>query len=402
MLKKVLAGIALTIVVLVLGLMLFLRFNGDPNYLFKKIAVPVKEGETEELSVRYNSRLPLTERTALYEFTPSENAEYDFTLSDISCDEDVTLRMTVMDESFSEYASASSADADEATEDPGTVSCRVSLQKRSTCYIGIDAESSENRDRFVWKCSFNVSKAPEEEKPEEITLDKTVSLKLKPDEKKGLLFIPDETGYYKFDAEITSGSSSGYAEVDSVTFDDNKGAEVTDGLCMLTEGTEYYVWISAFDIRKSCEAEVSCRKIGTCSFDGAAEVSLDGESVIEYTADEAGTFAIYSVSEGDPDVCIYDSDGFPLRNDTNSGAEISGNEHDFAAVIDAAAGDTYRIFVSGKIKDCKVIRARYTGDGTSLGPDDIEKIEITREAAPGDAAADADANRNVTGSEEQQ
>ena len=104
----------------------------------------------------------------------------------------------------------------------------------------------------------------------------------------------------------------------------------------------------------------------------------------EYTADEDGTVAIYSVSEGDPDVCIYDTDGFPLRNDADSGAEISGNEHDFAVVIDAAAGDTYRIFVSGKFTECRVIRALYTGDGTSLGPDDIEAVadgegEITGE-----------------------
>lgn len=384
MLKKAMAGIAVTVIVLVLGLMLFVRFNGDPNFLFKKIAVPIREGQTEELSRRYNSILPVTERTALFEFTPSENAEYDFTISDISCDEDVTIRMTVMDEDFSEYANASSADVDENPDDSGSVSCRVALQKKSTCYIGLDAESADNRKRFVWKCKFSISKAPEEEKPAEITVDQKVSLKLKPDEKKGLLFIPDETGYYKFDAEITSGSKSGYAGVDSVTMGKHEEAAVTDGLCMLTEGTEYYVWVSAFDIARTAEAEVSCRKIGTSAFEGASEVSLNGESVIEYTADEDGTVAIYSVSEGDPDVCIYDTDGFPLRNDADSGAEISGNEHDFAVVIDAAAGDTYRIFVSGKFTECRVIRALYTGDGTSLGPDDIEAIadgegEITGE-----------------------
>ena len=119
MLKKAMAGIAVTVIVLVLGLMLFVRFNGDPNFLFKKIAVPIREGQTEELSRRYNSILPVTERTALFEFTPSENAEYDFTISDISCDEDVTIRMTVMDENFSEYANASSADVDENPDDSG-------------------------------------------------------------------------------------------------------------------------------------------------------------------------------------------------------------------------------------------------------------------------------------------
>jgi hypothetical protein len=142
--------------------------------------------------------------------------------------------------------------------------------------------------------------------------------------------------------------------------------------------------------------------IGSAAFDGTAEVQIANESVIEFTADEDGLTVIYSVSDGNPDVTVYDADGFPLRNDNDSGAEISQNEHDFAVVIDAAAGDVYRIFVSGRFSDCRVIRARYTGDGTTLGPDDIEQIVISSEAAEGDTSPEEESDGNAAGSEEQQ
>ena len=410
MFRKVLTGIAITIGVLFIGTMLFLRFNGDPNFLLKKSAVTVKEGKAVQVSERYNSMVPVSGRTNMFVFTPAETAEYQFTLSDINCDEDISLSMIVMDESMSEYAGVSSADAETDTDTSGqdqeagdgTLSCRVSLQKNSICYIGIDAESAENRSRYSWEYSLTVTKAPEEEAPAEITTDQKVRISLKADEKKCLLFTPAETGYYKFDAEIVAGSKAGYAGIDSVTLDNNAEEAVTDGLCHLEAGQEYYVWVAAYDIRKTAKADVSCRMIGSAAFDGTAEVQIANESVIEFTADEDGLTVIYSVSDGNPDVTVYDADGFPLRNDNDSGAEISENEHDFAVVIDAAAGDVYRIFVSGRFSDCRVIRARYTGDGTTLGPDDIEQIVISSEAAEGDTSHEEEPDGNAAGSEEQQ
>ena len=410
MFRKVLTGIAITIGVLFIGTMLFLRFNGDPNFLLKKSAVTVKEGKAVQVSERYNSMVPVSGRTNMFVFTPAETAEYQFTLSDINCDEDISLSMIVMDESMSEYAGVSSADAETDTDTSGqdqeagdgTLSCRVSLQKNSICYIGIDAESSENRSRYSWEYSLTVTKAPEEEAPAEITTDQKVRISLKADEKKCLLFTPAETGYYKFDAEIVAGSKAGYAGIDSVTLDNNAEEAVTDGLCHLEAGQEYYVWVAAYDIRKTAKADVSCRMIGSAAFDGTAEVQIANESVIEFTADEDGLTVIYSVSDGNPDVTVYDADGFPLRNDNDFGAEISENEHDFAVVIDAAAGEVYRIFVSGRFSDCRVIRARYTGDGSTLGPDDIEQIVISSEAAEGDTSHEEEPDGNAAGSEEQQ
>ena len=410
MFRKVLTGIAITIGVLFIGTMLFLRFNGDPNFLLKKSAVTVKEGKAVQVSERYNSMVPVSGRTNMFVFTPAETAEYQFTLSDINCDEDISLSMIVMDESMSEYAGVSSADAETDTDTSGqdqeagdgTLSCRVSLQKNSICYIGIDAESSENMSRYSWEYSLTVTKAPEEEAPAEITTDQKVRISLKADEKKCLMFTPAETGYYKFDAEIVAGSKAGYAGIDSVTLDNNAEEAVTDGLCHLEAGQEYYVWVAAYDIRKTAKADVSCRMIGSAAFDGTAEVQIANESVIEFTADEDGLTVIYSVSDGNPDVTVYDADGFPLRNDNDSGAEISENEHDFAVVIDAAAGDVYRIFVSGRFSDCRVIRARYTGDGSTLGPDDIEQIVISSEAAEGDTSNEEEPDGNAAGSEEQQ
>ena len=397
MLKKVMTVIVLAAVFLFLAGMIFLRFTGDQNFVLRKSALPVSEGKEVKVSEIYSSIRHFRGNSRFYEFTPAETAEYEFAVSDIKCDEGVTLSMIIMDESFAEYSGVSEADAARDEEYDGTLRCRVDLQKNTTCYIGIISESSDNRNRYAWGCRLNVTKAPEDEKPQEIAEGQNVSMQLKADEKKSLLFAPKETGYYKFDAEIVSGSKSGYAGIDSITLDDDEGVAVTDGLSLLTAGNEYYVWVSAYDISAKAEAEVSCRMVGTASLDDSTEVQITDEAVIEYTADEAGTFAIYSVSDGDPDVCVYDADGFPLRNDSDSGAELSENEHDFAFVIDAAQGDVYRIFVSGKFEDCRVIRARYTGDGTSIGPDDIEKIE----SAPVEQTEETDAAAAEAGAEEE-
>ena len=84
MFKKVLIGLAVAVMVILIAGMLFLRFNKDPNYRLKKIALPVKEGMTEEVSMRYNSMLPVTGHSVVFEFKPSETAEYEFTLSDLA------------------------------------------------------------------------------------------------------------------------------------------------------------------------------------------------------------------------------------------------------------------------------------------------------------------------------
>jgi hypothetical protein len=105
------------------------------------------------------------------------------------------------------------------------------------------------------------------------------------------------------------------------------------------------------------------------------EVHIIGDTVIEFKPLESGNYAVYSVTEGDPKAIIYEKAGFPLRTDDDTEASLSDNPDDFAVVFTAEAGNVYRICVHGNFGEGSIIIAGYTGDGSSLTPDDIAPIE---------------------------
>ena len=106
--------------------------------------------------------------------------------------------------------------------------------------------------------------------------------------------------------------------------------------------------------------------------DSAGSLKVEGETVIHFKPKKGANYAIYSVSDGNVNGAVYDENGFPLNKDNNSGGTLSENKDDFALVLQAKDKTLYLIHVSGEFKDCTVYIAEYTGDGTSLGPDDIE------------------------------
>ena len=62
----------------------------------------------------------------------------------------------------------------------------------------------------------------------------------------------------------------------------------------------------------------------------------------------------------------------PVKAFNNSVGTLSENKEDFALVLQAQDDVLYLIHVNGEFKECSVTIAEYTGDGTSLGPDDIK------------------------------
>lgn len=79
---------------------------------------------------------------------------------------------------------------------------------------------------------------------------------------------------------------------------------------------------------------------------------------------------VYSVI-GDADVVMYDSEGFMLRQDDDSGETVSGNPNDFALGFHAVKGEMYRICVDGKFTQCTVNIQEYKGDGTAPDPEEV-------------------------------
>lgn len=381
--RKILFTIAFVLAMAVIAvLMLYQYVKSDPNMIMKKFARTVTVDQPEEISYKYTGkRLIGTDPIPEFKFTPEESAEYRFEITDMASEENVVLTMSVMDSNMSDYLVVSN-NGDEGTEEDAAeaVAGDVYLQKARMCYIVIDAYSdTDDKETFSGSFTFKVSKAPDEEKKAVLTEDAPVTVNVREGEHTGVVFTPTQAGYYKFDADIVSKDEAlGFAAVDAVTEEDNSEITVTDGICHLEADKEYFLWVSVSETsKKNSKVSLSGKLMATETLSGIGTAEVPEAVVIEFTPDTDGPLIIYSESEGDPEASLYDSNYFPLRSDKNSGGALSGNDKDFAMVFNAEAGKTYAICVEGDMTGCKVHVARYTGDGTSLGPDDIQTEDVT-------------------------
>jgi hypothetical protein len=102
--------------------------------------------------------------------------------------------------------------------------------------------------------------------------------------------------------------------------------------------------------------------------------------VIEYVAKKDCIVAVYTISEGDPKLLIYEKAGLPLRTDDKSEASLSDNPDDIAAVLRVKEGTGLHICIYGDVKDCRVFITEYTGDGTTLTMEDLVPIPENEKA----------------------
>jgi hypothetical protein len=189
--------------------------------------------------------------------------------------------------------------------------------------------------------SFNltIAKAAEEEKPPVLSEGENVTLKVAADSQSCAVFTPEETGFYRFGTQLkNSDRYGGYSVVSSVTSQDKRDSELTDGICMLEKGKEYYVWVAVYETsKKNSRVKLSCTGMDSASTAEKGEVRITGDTVIEYKPAESGNIAVYSVSDGDPKAIIYEKAGFPLRTDDDTEASLNENPDDFA-VTDHLSG----------------------------------------------------------------
>ena len=277
------------------------------------------------------------------------------------------MDMFVMDENMSELFETANYGDDDDMPESDLMEGTTFLTKGQLYYVTIDAFSDDAAamDAFKESFRFSVSKAGDGE-PEELKAGESVRLKLNKDQQVCALFKPGETAFYNFDTNIVSKDASvGFSSIYDITAEDQTSMIVTDGVCFMEAGKTYYVWVGVDETtRKKSEVELSCRKMDSEAAGGLCSIEINGETVIEYTAESNMPLMISSSSDGDPDVAMYDSEGFMLRKDDDSGGVVSGNPKDFALGFNAEKGKTYRICINGEFTKCTVIVQEYKGDGT--------------------------------------
>ena len=366
----------------------------DPNLVAKKTAEELAENAPTEISYDYDGKY--IRRLGMYTFVPAKSAEYAFSVTDFAADGDVTLVVHIMDDTLSDIITIRVNTA--YTDDDGSVrelTRRTTLQKSHTYYISFDIfPVDKESERYAGSFRLNASEA--EEEIEEISEGGSVDLKVRSEGQSCVMFRPERTGYYRFDASIVSSdASSGFASIASVTSLDKKRTGLTEGICSLKEGNEYFIWTAVNETgKKSSKVRLTCSSLETIQAEGFGETEISGDTVIEFTAPGNDNLAVYSLSEGDPAVMVFEQPGFPLRTDDNSAGSLSENDKDFAVVIGTEKSRKYYICVYGKTTNCIVRMVKYTGDGSSLTIDDIEEPQTEEipeaEEAEAEDAGDAD------------
>lgn len=374
---KIILAVLAALIIIAIAAVAFLVHIGDPNRMLKNYATEVTEGE--EYPAKFKNVLKM-DRVVIcmtsFKFTPAESAEYTFTANGEAVGNSVGMDMFVMDGDFSELFEAANYGEDGEAPESDSVEGTTFLTKGQLYYVTIDAfsDNSDQMDAFRESFRFSVSKAGDGE-PEELKTGESVRLKLNKDQQACAMFRPEETAFYDFDTRIVSKDANvGFSSIYDITGEDKTSMTVTDGVCLMEKGKTYYVWAGVDETtRKSSEVELSCRKMESETAGGLCSIEMNGETVIEYTAEANMPLMISSSSDGDPDVVMYDSDGFMLRKDSDSGGVVSVNPKDFALGFHAEKGKVYRICINGEFTQCTVTVQEYKGDGTE--PDSAAKTE---------------------------
>lgn len=383
--------LAVLAAVLMLAPYVYDTLKNDPNIILKKRSAVLTEGETAEIKYTVKSgkrKIMGRNRLPLYSFTPEESGDYIFSVSDIVSDEDVYLSLQVTDSDLNNYLSTDNID------DPGdSFSETVFLSKGSTCYVITEAICEDNQEKLSGSFSLSVEKAPEESKPKEVSETEPAYIRLTEDSQTGVLFIPEKSGFFRFESRIVSRDRTASSVISSVKTTDNNEVKRAEGICWLKGGNEYYVWVSAHDMSKAAaKAKVWCKRIDFFSTDQPGEYRITGDNIIVFTSRETKNYAVHSVSDGDVRCLLYDDNGFPLNSDDDSGGDLSGNDKDFAIVLQAQEKKRYLIYTDGRFNECSIVITDYYGDGSSIGKDDIT----------GDVADDQPLNNDITETDTQE
>ncbi|MBR2706293.1 MAG: hypothetical protein IKE74_03520 [Mogibacterium sp.] len=367
--KKKILIIAAAVLALVLVAAADVMRN-DPNLVMKEFASDLIQDETEEVEFDHVGPYKIgRHRIPVYTFTPEEDAEYSFTVSDIKTDDDVFITMSVCDRDLNDFIIA-----DNFNDHADSISGSEFLSEDSECFVIINA-IADNDDRG---CSgsfrLTVTKLTEDTAPIELTEAEPVTVSMNDDEMSSVLFRPKESGFYRFSTSVFSKKEeAGFSFVSMVRDDEDEEVRNTEGISYLEEDNSYYVWVSASELtQKQTDVKVSCSRIAYIKADSPGSYSINGPSIIGFKSKDTVNYAVYSLSDSNIKGSVYDSKGFPLNKDNNSGGTLSENSNDFALILQAEKDKKYLIFADGEFSKCVINIAVYKGDGTALGPEDIE------------------------------
>ena len=377
--KKWILAIAVIVLIILSGMLFFsCMLKHHPNMMLRYNTITLTEGEVKTVSYTYkNSSVNNGHSIHVFTFTPNETAEYTLSISNIKKADDIFLKVFMTDKDFNDYMN------DDSAADGGDIEDSATLNKGNACIIIVEADSEDENMGLDYEGSFDIliQKTSDAVDIPDIKVDETIKLNIKDEVMRAVRFIPEESAYYNFTPYIASKDDSmGTTYVTSIMGSDNKEVKNTQGVCYLKEGNEYYIWIKAQEINgKEAEVELSCAIAYTENVKGYGSYPIKGDTVMDLISETEGNILVYSKSDGEVSAVVFDERGYPIASDDGAGSVLSGNEGDFALVIQALKGEKYSLYIDGVFNECDIVITGYRGDGRSIGPDDAEPLESEAE-----------------------
>ncbi len=375
-LKTILKIVLVIVVLLVVALIaMYNIYRKDPNILLTHFTTPLKLDEAKDIKFKYDSSMVTGRKTIpVFMFDPEDDSPYRFTISNIETDEGVHLSMNVCDIDLNDYIYT------EQVDDNGDLTGTEYFSSGTKCFVIVSPVAMEEKEKYSGSFTIEVTRSTEDELTKAKVAEPSY-LTVRQDEKTSLMFTPPETGFYRFTASIESkDEKSGYAYIDSIKTGNNDEVKQSGGICWLEKDKFYYIWVSTNDlINLTANVSVVCDKLDTIDVDSPSSNKISDDTIIVFKAPESGNYAVYSQSDGKTVGSVYDERGFMLNYDEDSGGPLSGNKNDYALILQAEKGDTYIIYSGGTFNDCNIVITGYKGDGSSLGPEDIEPLKQDEE-----------------------
>ena len=224
------AAIILALLALFCGGSVFVAaFKNDPNFAMMHFHGKLKLNETKALTYSSDKKGIGRRRSGfpvLY-FEPEKNGEYTFTLSDIKSEEGVYLKLMVMDEELSDYINEdnSSAGDDGNGQQTDTLSGTALLNADTGYYVVVEAGETTVHESYEGSFNITVTEAEEDKGLPEITAGATVRIPVNADSRSGVMFRPEEEGFYRF-ATMIADDPSGFSSVSAVTTEEGENIDV--------------------------------------------------------------------------------------------------------------------------------------------------------------------------------
>lgn len=323
---------------------------------------PMEAGKDISAALKLVNEEAMGKEMLIYSFTVEETAVYDLTISGIDQVGETKVYVDVLDDFSNVQLELTNVDADKKAlkEDIRELSESMEILAGVDYYISVYAETLEGTDPQDCQLTLRLENTGREIQVEE-QKEAEATYSVKPESYLTTLKVPEESDYYYIEANILN-EDQGHASIYYVLEDGKTDVYYGHGLCWMEKGHKYYIVYGIEDLfDEKVDLSLYCDPVYIMEAEGIQTLTVEGEQLISYTADRDGDILVYSISETDPTLKVYNTDYQIVAESIAADGLFSDNKQDFAALMHVKTGEVYYLYVSDpENKACELHFEEYT------------------------------------------